>query len=457
MTEVDFIIVGQGLAGTCLAWELLALGASVRVIDREEAVTSSRIAAGLITPVTGQRLVKTWRFEELRESAWEFYRRVERDLGCTLLRDTAMVKVFSTETEREYFKKRICDPAYAGLMREIPDFPAGVWAPLGGCELLQGGQLDVAEFLAQSRRVWVREGMYLAAELSLPDDVRFPGESTAREGEAPAEPEQSDHDSGPLSPAIDADNSLDAIAGERARVRGPHACSPPLTPALSPTAKSTLTATPIVGERGQSGESLGKTVSCSPKELHPPVPVELPRWGLRASTLIFCEGVAARSNPWFSNVEFKPARGEMLIVEIPLWNEERIIHGGVWIAPNGSHTEGQQRLYRVGATYDWDQLDAGPTAEGRTSLIASLEKLLQLPYTIVEHQAAVRPILKHVTPVIGLHPFHPQLGYFNGLGSKGSLQAPFLAKQLASHLVQQNPVEREVDLQVRVPWLACPS
>ncbi len=372
MTDVDFIIVGQGLAGTCLAWELLALGASVRVIDREAAVTSSRIAAGLITPVTGQRLVKTWRFEELRDAAWEFYRRIESDLGCEVLRDTSMVKVFTSVPERESFDKRMHDPAYAGLLREMTECPAGVSAPLGGCELLQGGQLDVAEFLAQSRQRWIREGMYLAADVSWPGDVRFIGE-----GEA----------SGPLSP--------DHL-------------------------------------------------------------IELPRWNLQAKTLIFCEGVDARSNPWFSNVEFNPARGEMLIVEIPDWHESRIIHGGVWIAPLGP-SAGQPNCYRVGATYDWDRLDSGPTPEGFGVLITSLEKLLDVPFTIIDHQSAVRPILKQLNPVIGLHPLYPQLGYFNGLASKGSLQAPFFARQFASHLVQQTPLEREVDLQIRAPWPTPPS
>ena len=452
MTEVDCIIVGQGLAGTCLAWELLALGASVRVIDREEAITSSRISAGLITPITGQRLVKTWRFEELRKAAWAFYRRLECELGCALLRDTSMVKVFSTETEREYFEKRIRDSGYAGLLREMTDFPAGVSAPLGGCELLQGGQLDVAEFLSQSRRVWAREGRYVAGELSWPDDVRF-----VREGNANGVPGRRDargNNSGPLSPAIDADDTLDTIAGERARVRGPHESPRPLTPALSPTAEFSPIATPIEGERGQNLESLDTAASCSPHRLRPPDRVELPRWNLQTRTLVFCEGISARSNPWFSHVAFHPARGEILIVEIPNWNEERIIHGGVWIAPRGSHVEGQSRLYRVGATYDWDQLDAGPTATGRSSLIASLEKLLNRPYVIVDHQSAVRPILKQQIPVIGCHPRYSQLGFFNGLGSKGSLQAPFLAKQLASHLVLQTPLEREVDLQVRLPWPA---
>lgn len=379
MRDVDFIIVGQGLAGTCLAWELRALGASFVVIDGEAVVTSSRIAAGLITPVTGQRLVKTWRFEELRPAAWEFYRRVKRELGCDLLRDTAMVKVFATEQEQTFFGKRLRDPAYHGLLRELTDLPVGVLAPRGGCELLQGGQLNVSEFLSETREMLTHEGCYLAGKIALPEDVEF---------------------------------------------------------------------------REQVEERTGILWPAAQQALHPPGDshrVELPKHGLRTKTLVFCEGIAARSNPWFSNVEFNPARGEMLTVRIPEWTEARVIHGGVWIAPLGASLE-HERLYRVGATYDWNQLDAGPTGEGRSSLIASLDKLIAVPYEIVDHVTAVRPILKHLNPVIGRHPRYPQLGYFNGLASKGSLQAPYFARQFASHLVNQTPIEREVDLQVRVPW-----
>ena len=64
MPERDAIIVGQGLAGTTLAWCLLEAGLSVLVTDREEEVTSSKIAAGLITPITGQRLALSWQVDK---------------------------------------------------------------------------------------------------------------------------------------------------------------------------------------------------------------------------------------------------------------------------------------------------------------------------------------------------------------------------------------------------------
>ncbi|MFO1006349.1 MAG: FAD-dependent oxidoreductase [Planctomycetaceae bacterium] len=381
MREVDYIIVGQGLAGTCLAWELRSLGQSVVVIDRGTEITSSRIAAGLITPVTGQRLVKTWRWEELRATAWEFYRRMEIELRRPLLRETAMVKVFTTEQEREYFEKRRSAPEYTGLLREGPALPPGILAPLGSCELLSGGQLNVADFLNGSRERWTREGVFLAGELRLPEDVQL-----HREGEAHAEPRV----------------ELDA-GSARWEPRPPAAC------------------------------------------------VTLPRLGLQARSLIFCQGFDAHTNPWFSNVEFNAARGEMLLVRIAEWTETRIIHGGVWIAPAGLG------LSRVGATYDWAQLDSGPTPQGRESLVTSLGRMLTAPLEIIDHQTAVRPILKQLNPVIGLHPHIPQLGYMNGLASKGSLQAPFFARQFARHLVMNTPIEREVDIQHRDSWPASHS
>ena len=69
MPERDAIIVGQGLAGTTLAWCLLEAGMSVLVTDPEEEITSSKIAAGLITPITGQRLALSWQVETFLPAA----------------------------------------------------------------------------------------------------------------------------------------------------------------------------------------------------------------------------------------------------------------------------------------------------------------------------------------------------------------------------------------------------
>ena len=82
LQQFDFLIVGQGLAGTALAWTLLRRGYRVLVVDRCDEITSSKIAAGLITPITGMRLVVSWRLDEFLPFATEFYRSVEQQTGA---------------------------------------------------------------------------------------------------------------------------------------------------------------------------------------------------------------------------------------------------------------------------------------------------------------------------------------------------------------------------------------
>ena len=62
--HVDFLIVGQGLAGSILALNLQQRGKSVLVIDNEHYGSASQVAAGLINPVNGHRLNLTDNFEQ---------------------------------------------------------------------------------------------------------------------------------------------------------------------------------------------------------------------------------------------------------------------------------------------------------------------------------------------------------------------------------------------------------
>ena len=65
---------------------------------------------------------------------------------------------------------------------------------------------------------------------------------------------------------------------------------------------------------------------------------------------------------------------------------------------------------------------------------------------MIGHHAAVRPVVDAGFPVLGRHPRFQQLAYFNGLGSKGSLLAPFFAEQLAACFAGEREVNAEVDV-----------
>jgi hypothetical protein len=45
-----------------------------------------------------------------------------------------------------------------------------------------------------------------------------------------------------------------------------------------------------------------------------------------------------------------------------------------------------------------------------------------------------------------MHPQHPQIGIFNGMGTKGCSLAPFFAKELADHLIYNQPITIDADV-----------
>jgi glycine/D-amino acid oxidase-like deaminating enzyme len=69
-----------------------------------------------------------------------------------------------------------------------------------------------------------------------------------------------------------------------------------------------------------------------------------------------------------------------------------------------------------------------------------------VPYTVLGQQAGIRPSGKDRRPIMGLHPRHPALGLFNGLGTKGCSLAPYMAHLLTMHLLQGAPLPPETDI-----------
>lgn len=334
MTTADAVVLGQGLAGTAVAWALRWRGYRTVVLDREATATASRVAAGLITPVTGQRLAKTWRLGDLWPAAETFYRRVEAELGIRFFHPAPSLRLFADPGEAAVYEDRAATLFPDLVSRpDPPADPTSFAASLGGFQMTPAARLDATTYLDASRRHFARHGGYLAATLDPSSDVELT----------------------------------------------PHG-------------------------------------------------VHLTRLGLRARWLIVCQGYEAASNPWFLYVRFHPVQGEVLTLRVPDLTEERVVHRGVWLAPQGGD------VFLAGSTYDRDRLDGVPTMRGRDKICARVREFLRLPFDVIDHRAAVRPVVAGNKPVLGVHPEYPQLAYLNGLGSKGSLQAPYFADLLANHL-----------------------
>jgi glycine/D-amino acid oxidase-like deaminating enzyme len=100
--------------------------------------------------------------------------------------------------------------------------------------------------------------------------------------------------------------------------------------------------------------------------------------------------------------------------------------------------------WRAGSTYDWD-LDA-PVEPSIEALRGKVAGLLRVPFEMVDTQAGVRPILRDRVAAVGRHPAHPNVAMFNGLGSKGALQAPLYSRMLVEHLLDGARLDAVVDV-----------
>lgn len=114
--QVDFIILGQGLAGTWLSYFLMKDGAKVLVIDAERSQHSaSSAASGLINPITGKRLARQPMAEQVLPFASEAYAAMGTLLGTSLLHTVPIHTFFGSTEEAEFFKRK-SESSHADLL-----------------------------------------------------------------------------------------------------------------------------------------------------------------------------------------------------------------------------------------------------------------------------------------------------------------------------------------------------
>lgn len=349
--QTDFIIVGQGLSGTWLSWWLLKAGKSFVVVDDNRPLSSSRIASGVINPVTGRVLAKTWLADTLLPFALETYREIGQDLGIKVVDTVEILHSFPTRQMQEAFEKRV---------PEMPEY------------------------------------------LSIPADTR--------KWEAVLHP---GFGYGLIHPALLIDLNL-----------------------LLNRWQQKLSAVKMLRQEHFSSEELvleGDTIRY--KEYN-------------ARSIIFCDGIGSMDLPYFNRLPFAPNKGEALLLEIDGLPSHHIYKRGLSLVPFPHFNQlADPRYFWAGSTYQNKFADAQPTAAFRSKTEEQLRQWLKVPFRVVDHWAAVRPATLERRPFAGMHPLHPQVGLLNGMGTKGCSLAPWLAKQMAEHLVHGTAIQPEASME----------
>lgn len=174
-TDLDTLIIGQGLAGSLLARELLRCGERLLVVDNNHANASSTVAAGLINPITGKRLVKSVGVDHCLPHALALYHELERELGRPLLHARPMLRLFGDDAQREQWQTRRHQQGYAPYMGEVfsaEQLPHGICPGHGAGLQLQTYYLDTLPLLLGLRQQLQQRGAYLCDEFA-PDALQW--------------------------------------------------------------------------------------------------------------------------------------------------------------------------------------------------------------------------------------------------------------------------------------------
>lgn len=341
--QVDYIIVGLGLAGLAFTKELKKNKKSYLVFENHSQ-NSSMVAGGVYNPVVLKRFTPVWNATEQLTIALPFYEDLEIQFNKKYHFPIAIYRIFKSVEEQNNWFMACDNPVLSNYMstKLIKEKHEGVLADFGYGKLINTGRIDTKTLLEDYRDYLMKR-----------DLIKY---------------------------------------------------------------ESFQYSELKISENGVEYK------------------------GLKASKIVFCEGFGLKNNPFFNELPMQEAKGELITIHAPNLNVDFLIKSALFVLPLGNN------LYKVGATFNWKDKTQLPTEEGKNELTTKLESFITVPYKIVEHIAGIRPTVKDRRPLVGKHPKHPNLAVLNGLGTRGVMIAPTVAKALYDHLENGIALDKEISI-----------
>ncbi len=181
--KVDYIIVGQGLAGSLIAYELIKRNKKILVYDLPEENHSSSVAAGLFNPVTGRRFVKTWKADDLFPYLHDFYPSAEKHLGSKFFYSLQMFRPFINMQEQNKITADINNLEENNYLTRAKSESEilSINKEFGGVHVKSAGFVDIPVFIDSVRQNIRETGIYINARFT-EDNLSLKSQSIHYEG-----------------------------------------------------------------------------------------------------------------------------------------------------------------------------------------------------------------------------------------------------------------------------------
>lgn len=337
-----YLIVGQGLAGTLLAFSLLEKGEEVLIADDYKHASASQVAAGMWNPVTFKRLAASWLAKEMLEEMNVTFRKLEDKLQTNFFHVLPVARIFNSIQDVNFWDEKSDHPEVGKYLstRTNKSVQENFNAPFGNSEVNDCGWLNVPLFREAALNYFTQH-----------------------------------------------ENFIDEAVNEN------------------------------------EVEYIGSKVLWK---------------GRTFDRIILCNGVGVNKWKGLEHLDLIPNHGQVLDLKIENLELDAIVNFGQFLLPFGN------KKFRLGATYNWNEVPDEPTEDAKELLISELKLRLDKNIVVESHKTGFRPTTRDRRPIVGFQKDNELLGVFGGLGSKGVLLAPYFAKLFASVLTEGGNIPKEV-------------
>ena len=156
--KVDFLIIGQGLSGTVLAQTIESKSLSYHLIDKNERITSSKVAAGIMQPISFKRCIINWRGEEFYNYSNSFYKKSESISNKKVYKKIKLIRLFSSFEEQNNWLGKSSDPIYSSILGTKNTNIKSIKNNFGNSEVKKCSQLNVKEYLKGAKDYFFDKG-----------------------------------------------------------------------------------------------------------------------------------------------------------------------------------------------------------------------------------------------------------------------------------------------------------
>jgi hypothetical protein len=166
--SLPVLIVGQGLAGTLLAWELERAGRGFQLVDAGHAGSASRVGAGLVNPVTGERWVAAPDWAEKSAASRAVFREIEAAWGARLVTELRIRREWRDEAEAAMVRAKVGRGELAPWIRSGGLEPGAAW--------IEGAwRVDLPGLIAAGRARWAARGVLREGRMDADEAAAWPG------------------------------------------------------------------------------------------------------------------------------------------------------------------------------------------------------------------------------------------------------------------------------------------